>query len=195
MPAKKKIDKEMILEASLSILRGEGYSALNVRRIAKELKCSTQPIYYIFGNMETLLAEIKAEAEKVHHKYVSKYLEDEKYRNYPSYGLGFVRFATEEKELFRYLYLYEEKGGKKVDDIHLEAIYELIQKEYGYSREISEKFHSQMSFYSYGLAMMMNTGYIKLSDEEISENLNTEFMALISVFGPPPAFIGKKIGD
>ena len=52
MPAKRKIQKEDILQASISIISHEGFNALNARKIAKKLGCSTQPLFYIYENME-----------------------------------------------------------------------------------------------------------------------------------------------
>ena len=103
MPAKKKIEKEMLVQKALELLRAEGFSAINARRLAKELNCSTQPVYYTFGTMEGLKNELKIEATKIHSRYVRQYLDQGEYVDYSAYGLGFVRFATEEKELFRFL--------------------------------------------------------------------------------------------
>lgn len=39
MPAKRKIQKEDILQASISIISHEGLNALNARKVAKKLGC------------------------------------------------------------------------------------------------------------------------------------------------------------
>lgn len=52
MPSSPKIPKEMILNAALTMLIRDGYSALNIKALAEELHCSTQPISRHFGNME-----------------------------------------------------------------------------------------------------------------------------------------------
>lgn len=192
MPAKKKVDKEIIVTTALEILRKEGYSSINARRLAKELNCSTQPVYYIFGTMEGLKNELKNAAIKIHSKYVRQYLEQGEHEDYSAYGLGFIRFATQEKQLFRFLYLYDEKGGKSVDDVHLELIYDVMQKNYGYDREIVIQFHTEMSYFTYGIAMMMNTGYLVLSEKEVVKKLHLEFMALAGIYGPPPAFLKRR---
>lgn len=41
MPAKKQITKEKILAAAMKILKKDGMEAVNVKRLAKELNCST----------------------------------------------------------------------------------------------------------------------------------------------------------
>ena len=54
MPPIRKIQKEDIVKTSLEILKTESMDSLNARRIAKELNCSVQPIFYNFENMEDL---------------------------------------------------------------------------------------------------------------------------------------------
>lgn len=52
MPAKKQVTKEMILGAALRVLMEGGTEAVNVKSLAAELGCSTQPIYLSFDNMD-----------------------------------------------------------------------------------------------------------------------------------------------
>ena len=52
--AKLKITREAILKGAAEVVRKEGEQGLNARRIAKELRCSTQPVYSQFRNMEDL---------------------------------------------------------------------------------------------------------------------------------------------
>lgn len=49
MPRSVQITKEKILAAALDILIRDGYYAVNIKSIAKELKCSTQPIAWQYG--------------------------------------------------------------------------------------------------------------------------------------------------
>lgn len=44
MPAKKQITKDMILGAALKLLKEQGYDAVNIKQLSKELGCSTQPV-------------------------------------------------------------------------------------------------------------------------------------------------------
>ena len=49
MPRSVQITKEKILAAAIDILIRDGYYAVNIKSIAKELKCSTQPIAWQYG--------------------------------------------------------------------------------------------------------------------------------------------------
>lgn len=58
MPAKKQITKDMILTAALKLLKQDGFEAVTIKGLAKELKCSTQPIYLSFTGMDELRNEL-----------------------------------------------------------------------------------------------------------------------------------------
>ena len=49
MPSSPKIKKEDMLQAALKIVAKNGYAALNIIAVAKELGCSTAPISWQFG--------------------------------------------------------------------------------------------------------------------------------------------------
>ena len=51
MPAPKKVTREDILEGALNTLRESGFASVNARSVAKNLGCSTQPIYLSYKNM------------------------------------------------------------------------------------------------------------------------------------------------
>lgn len=192
MPPSKRIMREDIIKATLQVFRKKGFDGLNARSIAKELKCSTQPIYVEFSNMEELKEAIIQEAYAHHRTLVESAMKRENEEAYRAYGLGFVQFARDEKQMFRFLYLNAEDGGKLRDDMFKEQIIETIVRIYGYTKDVAEKFHDRMTIFTYGLAMLANTGYQKFSDDEIDEQLHTEFMALARIYGPPPNFAQKR---
>lgn len=107
MPAIKKISKETVIDAAVDVLREDGFSAINARSVAKKLGCSTQPIYHSFRNMEELKTALTERAIQMHTQRVRESLRSHEGNDsrYSSYGMGFVKFAAEEKQFFRWLYL------------------------------------------------------------------------------------------
>ncbi len=182
MPAEAKITSKMILEASIEVLRKVGNSGLNARSIAKELGCSTQPIYSVFSNMDALKKELYYEAQKAHKAKVAEYWGKTQPSNYKAYGMGYVKFAREEKELFRFLYMQKIDGIDNKQDINYEDIIKQIQADYNLDRKTAELFHGNMTIYTYGLAVLHNLGELNMTDKEISECLTTEFNALYKQF-------------
>ena len=194
MPAIRKTSKEAIINAAVDVLRESGAAALNARNVAKKLGCSTQPIYLCFQNMEDLKAAMTRQAIALHTQSVREWLhilnaDDSCYRqhsHYSSYGIGFVKFAALEKHLFRWLYLGGGQPGPHQDDVLLPEIIAAIVNEYGYSEELAEKLHRDMTYYSYGLAILANTGHLNLTDAELLASFRREFTALAAYYGVSP---------
>lgn len=189
MPAIKKISKEAIIDAAVEVLREGGAAAINARSVAKKLGCSTQPIYLSFQNMEELKAAMTQRAIALHTRHVRdslRIIEGSCYSRYSSYGMGFVKFAAEEKHLFRWLYLDGEQFAPYQEDVLLPEIIAAMVSEYGYDEKLAEKLHRDMAYYSYGLAILANTGHLNLTDEELLEAFRREFTALAAYYGVYP---------
>ena len=58
MPKPTTITQEIIIETAFEMVRKEGFGVLSARNIAKQIGCSTQPIYWSHKNMGDLKAEI-----------------------------------------------------------------------------------------------------------------------------------------
>ena len=102
MPAKRKTQKEDILKASISIISHEGLNALNARKIAKKLGCSTQPLFYIYENMDVLKKDVIDEIVKIFDREVLK--SETGQLEYKDIGINYIRFAKEEHELFKIMF-------------------------------------------------------------------------------------------
>lgn len=175
MPAIKKISKEAIIDAAVDVLREGGATAINARSVAKKLGCSTQPIYLSFQNMDDLKAAMTQRAIALHTRHVRNSNSD---TQYSCYGMGFVKFAAEERHLFRWLYLDGEQFGPYRDDVLLPEIIAAMVNEYGYTEEVARKLHQDMTYYSYGMAILANTGHLNLTDAELRAAFRREFTAL-----------------
>lgn len=187
MPAVRKASREQIIDAAVAILRDEGFSAINARSVAKKLGCSTQPIYFSFKNMDELKAALTERAIELHTQRVRDSLRAHEGNDsrYSSYGMGFVRFAAEEKQLFRWLYLEGHQLGPYQNDVLLPEIIAVIVEEFGYSEEVARRFHQDMIYFTYGLAILANTDHLRLTEPELREAFRREFRALLAIYGKP----------
>ena len=70
MPPKAKVTKDMIIDAAFHVVREAGVENMNARTVAKELKCSTQPVMYHFETMEELKRAVYAKADRFHTEYL-----------------------------------------------------------------------------------------------------------------------------
>ena len=179
MPAVRKVSKEQIIDAAVDVLRDDGFSAINARSVAKKLGCSTQPIYFSFRNMEELKAALTERAIQMHTQRVrdSMRIHEGSDSRYSSYGMGFVKFAAEEKQLFRWLYLEGEQLGPYQNDVLTSEVISVITEDFG--------FHQDMVYFTYGLAILANTDHLHLTEAELRETFRREFRALIAIYGKP----------
>ena len=187
MPAPKKIEKEAIIDAALEVLRDGGFSAINARSVARKLGCSTQPIYVSFKSMEELKTALTERAVQMHTQRVRDSLRAHEGNDsrYSSYGMGFVKFAAEEKQLFRWLYLEGRQLGPYQNDVLMSEVIAVIVEEFGYSEDVARRFHQDMIYFSYGLAILANTDHLHLSEHALREAFRREFRALTAIYGKP----------
>ena len=109
MPPQVNFSKEQILNEAFEIVRKEGLEVLSARRIVQNLKCSTHPIYRAFQSMKELETAVIEKAKEYAITYLLR--GDNTQEPFLNIGLQYFRFAQEEKELFKLLYLSGRVGG------------------------------------------------------------------------------------
>lgn len=154
MPPKKQINKHLIIEKAFEIVQKEGYPSLTARRLAKEINCSTQPIYQTFADMKELKSELISMAQEKMYRFIMDH-SDSTIPAELSYILAYIRFAQEEKYLFQLIFT---SGG-----LNLSAV-----NEQGFS---NTKLDMNMIIYANGIIMMLAFNSIELSDEKLKEML------------------------
>ena len=100
MPPKFKFTREEIISSALDVTRKNGIQGLTARALANELGCSVKPIFGLFKNMEEVQTEVILSAANLYYKYLQEEMTSGKYPPYKASGMGYIRFAKEEKELF-----------------------------------------------------------------------------------------------
>jgi len=98
MPPKTQFPMENIIDAAFKIVRQEGWKGLSARAIAKELNCSTRPIYDHVKCMQNLEEEVVKKILNHFYKYLSSNQTGDMWMDQ---AIGYIRFAMEEKQLFR----------------------------------------------------------------------------------------------
>lgn len=103
MPKVSTITKEIILDAAFEIARTNGFSALSARSIAQHIGCSTQPIYWVYDNMELLRHDVAQRAIDYLNNIISAYHQTGK--PVADLGLGYIYVAHKESLLFKAIYI------------------------------------------------------------------------------------------
>ena len=158
-----------ILNATLEILRERGEEAINARRIAEKLGCSTQPICFNFATMEELKEALREVAYKTYHGFIEREVASGKYPAYKAYGMAYMRFASEEKELFKFLFMCDRKGVMANETPDFSESVEMIMEANGVTRECAQKMHFEMWSFVHGIGTMLATSFLALDWESISK--------------------------
>ncbi len=179
MPPKTRISKDDIINTAFRIVRREGVSALNARTIALMLDCSTQPIFSNFSTMDELRFAVVKKAYKLCCEYMKTEAERGKYPGYKAYGMAYIRFAKEEKELFRLLYMRDRSDEiiSEEDDINnkMEAF---VYENTGLEGDMAKLFHLEMWAYVHGIATMFATGFLDLEWNLVSKMITDSYQGL-----------------
>lgn len=175
MPPKVKITREEIVERAIELVREEGVEALNARNIAARLSCSTQPIFSNFKTMEELQDEVLKVAYRRYLLYLENEVKSGKYPRYKSFGMGYIRFAKEEKSLFRLLFMCDRNGEAVSPTEDWEASVRMIMESNGVDRRVAEMIHLKGWVTVHGIATMFATSFLTLDWDLISEILSDAY--------------------
>ena len=169
MPPKVKITKEDIIKTALELLRKEGNGAINARNIASELGCSTQPVFSNFSTMEELHGATIVAAYELYLDFLKKECESGSYPKYKAFGMAYIRFAKEEKELFRYLFMRDRTEEDISTSVDFEESVRMISEANGMSEDTARLIHLEMWSCVHGIATMFATSFLQLEWELISD--------------------------
>lgn len=170
MPPKVKTTKEAIVDAAVEIVRKDGAQALNARTVAAALGCSTQPVFSNFATMDELHLAVVEKADALCREYMRKEVESGLYPAYKATGMAYIRFAKEEKELFRLLYMRDRSKENTPTALDFSGDIEaMVQQNTGLDRESAKLFHLEMWACVHGIATMFATGFVDLPWELVSK--------------------------
>ena len=172
MAPRNKFTRDEMIEAALRVVRAGGIDALTAKTMADALGTSTQPVFTAFGSMDGVRTEIFAAAMRIYDRYAGKGLREP----IPFLGVGkqYMRFAREEPELYRLLFLSREGSAMK-SMRHLQAlVHPTLMDVYRLTDEEADFYFRDLWLAVHGLATLIVTGDCPYSDLEI-EGILTGF--------------------
>lgn len=178
MPPKVRVTREQVVAAAGEVVRRKGPEGLTAKALAAELRCSTQPIFWQFENME----EVREAVFELALERFSGYLRQEVpgVTEYKAVGINYIRFAAEEKEFFKLLFM---SGGSRADIMASEAVkyvLRILEQEENLKGEQAQNIFEEMWVFSHGIATMIATGNRPFSPERIQEMLTAVYRGLIA---------------
>ncbi len=184
MPPKVKVTKEEIVNAAVAIVWEQGAQAVNARAIAAVLECSTQPVFSNFSAMDGLRAAVSERADSLCRDYIRREVERGEYPPYKASGMAYIRFAKEEKELFKLLYMCDRAGEVIPERTELtDQMEAIVHKNTGLAEAEAKLFHLEMWAYVHGIAAMFATGYLDLPWDLVSRMLTDAYQGLRKQYG------------
>ena len=184
MPPKVKVTKEDIINAATLIVKQKGAEAINARDVANALKCSTQPVFSNFSTMSMLRLAVIKRADEICNQYINDEVERKEYPPYKASGMAYIRFAKEEKELFKLLYMRNRLDDNTMEEEKLNVQMEsIIRENTGLDGEKMKLFHLEMWAYVHGIATMFATGFLDLEWSLVSKMLTDSYLGLKKQYG------------
>ncbi len=183
MPPKAKFTKEEVVAAAIKIVREEGAGALTARTLGKGLGSSACPIFTLFSGMEEVQKAVLEGANALYEEYLRQDMQSGEYPPYKASGMAYIRFAKEEKELFKLLFMRDRSTETVTEDREsIRPLLELLKGNLGLDEEKAYLFHLEMWVYVHGIATMLATNYLQWDMEFVSLALTDMYLGLKSRF-------------
>ena len=181
MPPKVKVIKDDIINAAVEIVRDSGEQSLNARTLAAVLNCSTQPVFSNFATMDELRLAVVERADLLCQEYMSREIERGEYPAYKASGMAYIRFAKEEKELFKLLYM-RDRSKEVIPETteQTEQMENIIQDQTGLTGVDAKLFHLEMWAYVHGIATMLATAYFSMDEELIAKIVSDAYQGSLN---------------
>lgn len=180
MPPKVKTSREDIINTCLEIVRSSGTEGINARNIASVLGCSTQPIFSNFKSMEELTEATILAAYQIYLNFINEEVNSEKYPKYKAFGMAYIRFARQEKELFKLLFMRDRRGEDLSISSDFEESVKIIMEANGISYEKAVLMHLEMWSCVHGIGTMLATSFLPLEEETISQMISDIYQGIRS---------------
>lgn len=195
MPPSVKFTKEEIVNAALQVVREKGTAALTTRQIAAVLGVSTRPIFTYFQNMQQVQEAVRQAAQALYHSYIKKGLE----QVHPFIGLGeqYIRFATQEPELYRLLFLPLAPGSENKAMEEMERtqnlVLDFLQQIYQLDEAAAKRFFRDVWLVAHSLATLIVTNCCPYSPEEIRQILTSVSLSVCKACKEIPEFVTNHL--
>ncbi len=180
MPPKFRFTKDEIVEEALNIVRKEGASALTVRALSAKLNSSTKILFGYFSGIEELKRAVGERSYSLYLDFIKREIESKKFPDYKASGMAYIRFAKEEKELFKFMFMRDRREEERDENSEQELLHysKILSQKFDLSEESARKFHLEMWVYVHGIATMVATDYLDWEWDFISETLSDVYMGI-----------------
>lgn len=170
MPPSVKFSKEEIVEAALQVTRAGGIGSLTARALASRLGASTRPMFTYFDSMDALKHEVHEAAKEEYRSYVERGLAEP----IPFLGVGqsYIRFAKEEPELYKLLFLEKPDGmgGSAMEALAFsqDLVRESLMRIYQMDADQADCYFRDLWLVAFSFATLIVTDNHPFADDQMS---------------------------
>ena len=194
MPPRVKFTKEEIVEAALRVTRESGIDSLTARSLAAELGASTRPMFTYFETVDELKHEVHEAAKGIYKTYIERGLAEP----VPFLGVGqnTIRFAREEPELFRLLFLQKpdgaDGGAAEALAFSQDLVRDSIMGIYKMDAYEADCYYRNLWLIAFSFCAMIAAGECPYTDEQMSAMFTEVSLAVCKAYKDIP---GLPRGD
>ena len=194
MPPRVKFTKEEIVEAALRVTREGGIDSLTARSLAAELGASTRPMFTYFETVDELKHEVHEAAKGIYKTYIERGLAEP----VPFLGVGqnTIRFAREEPELFRLLFLQKpdgaDGGAAEALAFSQDLVRDSIMGIYKMDAYEADCYYRNLWLIAFSFCAMIAAGECPYTDEQMSAMFTEVSLAVCKAYKDIP---GLPRGD
>lgn len=184
MPPKAKFTKAEVVQAAIAVVRGQGADALTARALGAQLGSSARPVFTVFQSMEEVRLAVLIAADELYQQYIKGAIQGGEYPAYKASGMAYIKFAKEEPELFKLLYMRDRSVEPMWENKEaLEPLIDIICQNTGLDRQTAWLLHLEMWVYVHGIATMIATRYLDWDMAFVSRALSDCYLGLKKHFG------------
>jgi len=179
MPRDFLFTKDEIIKAALDLTGEKGFGSVSARALGEKLGTSSRPVFSHFNNMEEVQQAIIKAANDLYQTYRKEEMESGKYVPYKASGMAYIRFAKEEKELFKLLFMRDRSQETiKENPEEMDVLIGLISKQVNINKEEARLFYLEMWAFTHGIASMIATNYLDFDESFVSQVLTDGYEGL-----------------
>ena len=185
MPRSFLFTREQIVQAALELTREGGIGAVTARALGVRLGTSAKPVFGLFQSMTEVQQAVLQAADAYYHDYIREHMARGDYPAYKASGMAYIRFAKDERELFKLLFMRDRTGETPAEDPQLDELIGLISAKTGLSSADARLLHLEMRNFVHGIATMVATSYLDWfawDEALISQTLTDAYQGLTHRF-------------
>ena len=128
--------------------------------------------------MEELKTATIAAAYELYLGFLKRETESKKYPQYKAFGMAYVRFAKEEKELFKLLFMRDRSGEELSPSPDFEESVRIIAEANGISLALAQRLHLEVWTSVHGIGVMLATSFLSFEWDLISDILSDVYQGV-----------------